>query len=197
MYKVFMNDTLLILTEKVPKDVKNRVIIFEDCNILNLIKTIENKSDKYYVLTKNLEVAWQQFKSNFKVIEAAGGLVKNKNKDVLFIFRLGKWDLPKGKIEKNESRKTAAVRELEEECGIKKLEIIKSLQDTFHVFVRNNRYILKITHWFLMYSDYDNELIPQIEEDITEVSWKNKDEVNLALNNTYENIKLLFDTNLV
>jgi len=197
MYKVFINETLLILTEKIPNNVKNNVIFFEDFNILNFIKKIDIKSENFYILTKNLEDDWLQFKANFKVIEAAGGLVKNKNEDVLFIFRLGKWDLPKGKIEKNESRETAAIREVEEECGIKELEIINLLQDTFHIFVRNNKYILKITHWFLMYSDYTNELTPQIEEDITEVSWKNKKEVQLALQNTYENIKLLFDTNFV
>ena len=127
------------------------------------------------------------------VISAAGGLVVNPKKEILFIFRNGVWDLPKGWIEKGETIESAATREVEEECGVFNLKIIKSLVTTYHIYYQEGMN-LKKTYWFLMSSDSNKELVPQIEEGITEVVFKNERDTEEALKNSYGNIKLVHDT---
>ena len=141
----------------------------------------------------DLKLLWKEFKWYFKIEKAAGGLVQNENKEILFIYRFEKWDLPKGKIEKGESKKKAAKREVEEECGVNELKISGKLQNTYHIFQRKNCEILKLTYWYSMNTTYSGTLQPQIEEGITKVIYKNKEDVKKALENTYGNIKLLFE----
>ena len=111
---------------------------------------------------------------------------------MLFIYRFDKWDLPKGKLEKGESIQECAIREVEEECGITNLSIDKELETTYHIFKRNEKMILKVTYWFLMRTNYSGNLTPQEEEGIDQVVFKNAHETSKALQNTYQNIKLLF-----
>ena len=132
-------------------------------------------------------------KEKIPVQKAGGGLVYNKKGDVLFILRDGKWDLPKGGKNKGERMTDTAMREIEEETGVGKLTITKKLQKTYHIFKRNGRFKLKITYWFEMTSDYDGELVGQIEEGIEKVAWLNPEQTKEALTNSYENIKLLFE----
>ena len=127
------------------------------------------------------------------VQKADGGLVYNKKNEVLFIFRNGKWDLPKGGIEKGEEIEYTAVREVEEETGVNKLVITDKLQKTYHIFQRNGIYKLKITHWFEMRTSFDGIPEPQEDEGIEKVAWLNPEEIREALKNSYENIKLLFE----
>jgi len=128
------------------------------------------------------------FKENHYYIEAAGGLIE-KNNQFLFIRRLNRWDLPKGKLEKKEGVKEAAVRECEEECGIKRLTILKQLSSTFHIYPFKNSYALKQSYWFYMRTDYSEKLIPQLEEDITEVRWFGLEEIKqMVLSDTYYTI---------
>ena len=143
-----------------------------------------------YVESADVELAWQSFKQNFKVIESAGGVVM-KNQEILFIYRNGKWDLPKGKLEKNESVPVCALREVEEECGISQLTIVKELAATYHSYLQAGENVLKITYWFLMDCTDESSLIPQTEEGIELAEWKNKKAVQLALENTYPSIKLV------
>jgi ADP-ribose pyrophosphatase YjhB (NUDIX family) len=128
------------------------------------------------------------FKSMFKLVEAAGGLVRNPENKFLFIFRNGKWDLPKGKIEKGEAVKKAAMREVEEECGVSGLKIIKELETTYHTYKMDGKNILKPTYWFEMQTADDSRLIPQAEEGITEVRWIKKTDFELVKENTYGSI---------
>ena len=132
-------------------------------------------------------------KEKIPVHKAGGGLVYNKKGEVLFILRDGKWDLPKGGKNKGEKMPQTAIREIEEETGVGKLEISKKLQKTYHVFKRNGRFKLKITQWFEMTSDFEGELVGQIEEGIEKVAWLNPEQTKEALTNSYENIKLLFE----
>jgi len=122
------------------------------------------------------------------MIEAAGGLVSNKNGDILMIFRNGKWDLPKGKLEEEENKKQCAKREVEEECGIVGLDIIEKLIETYHTYNLSGKKILKRTYWYKMKTNFDGELVPQIEEGITKVSWVSKDQISEKLKNSYGNI---------
>ena len=123
---------------------------------------------------------------------AGGGKVYNDKGEILFIYRNDKWDLPKGKIEGVESIEETAIREVMEETGVAGLEIIKPLETTYHIFKRNGEYRLKITHWFEMITDYKGELTGQLNEGIDKVEWVNADDVDHKLENSYENIKLLF-----
>ncbi len=102
--------------------------------------------------------------------------------------------MPKGGIEKNEDIEDTAIREVEEETGVKGLKITKKLQKTYHVFKRNGTYRLKITHWYEMKTDYSGKLSGQLEEGIEKVAWLNPEQIKEALTNSYENIKLLFET---
>ena len=127
------------------------------------------------------------------MVSAAGGLVLNPDNEMLFIHRLGIWDLPKGRIEKGETIEETAVREVEEECGVEGLILEKPLITTFHLFFMDDIQQLKITHWFLMKIDFQEKLTPQLEEGITKVVFKNEAQVYQAMQNTYANIKLVLD----
>ncbi|MGB2128033.1 MAG: NUDIX hydrolase [Flavicella sp.] len=193
MYKVFMNDKPIILKDssKVNEDLIS--YNFKDVSFDELKNLMfSEKCNGVQLLSLDLKNDWALFQGNFKVIEAAGGKVFNAKNEVLFIHRFGKWDLPKGHVEKGESYSEAAKREVEEECGINGLELRHPLQTTYHTFVFNGEDRLKVTYWFQMYTNTNTALIPQVEEGITEVAFKDKDGVEAALSNTYENIKLLF-----
>ena len=188
MYTIFIKKSQLFLSKKKIKDVPN--LPFEDPLDIKEIFDLLDKQPVLNIYSNDLKKLWSNFKSNFKIIKASGGVVKKKNK-LLFIFRLGKWDLPKGKIEKGEKRKQAAIREVEEECGITKLKITSKLPNTFHVYELNGQFILKTTYWYNMIFNGNEKLIPQLEEDITKVKWVSKNKLTAILNNTYGNIKLI------
>jgi len=195
MYKVFVNEKKLTLS-KYPEDIEKN-LRFEGFATLEIaVDLLENTScPEMNVYGENIEEIWEDFTHMFKVIEAAGGLVKNKNNELLFIRRMGKWDLPKGKIEKGESLEQAALREVEEETGLKELILEEFLNNTFHIYTeRNGEKILKTTYWFKMTYVGNSQPIPQKEEGISEVSWKNEEMIkNEVIRMTFENIRLILD----
>lgn len=194
MYKVFINDKPLFLTNEIEKETDFQLFLLESADINKIIvKYYQNKIQKAILYHPDEKAILKKLKEKIPVNKAGGGLVKNKNGEILFIFRNGKWDLPKGGIEKNETIDETAIREVEEETGCKNLEIIKKLQKTYHIFKRNGDYKLKITHWFEMYTEYDGPLEGQLEEGIEKVAWLKPEEIPEALENSYENIKLLFE----
>ena len=135
----------------------------------------------------------KKVKEKIPVKKAGGGLVYNDLGQVLFIYRNGKWDLPKGGIEKNETIEATALREVEEETGVNQLKIKEKLQKTYHIFKRGGKYRLKITQWYTMKTKFKGTPMPQENEGIERVAWLNPEEVKAALANSYENIKLLFE----
>ena len=195
MYKVFVNDKPLFLTNEISKETDFQIFLLESVDIEQLIiNFFQNKIQKAYLYYPDEAELLRVFKSKIPVSKAGGGLVYNQKGEVLFIFRNGKWDLPKGGTEKGEEIELTAMREVEEETGVNQLQIIKKLPKTYHVFKRNGIYKLKITHWFEMKSACKNLPKGQLEEGITDVVWKNPQQVQEALQNSYENIKLLFDS---
>lgn len=193
MYKVFVKDIPIILSTE--KNVKPpfKTIHLKDVEFKKLIKRIYNGERLYINLYhKNAEKFESFLRKQIKVVEAAGGLVKNEKDEFLFIRRNKKWDLPKGKIEKGESNEVAAIREVMEETGIQDLKIGDYLQTTYHIFQRNDKFRLKITYWYAMYSEFEGPFVPELSEGIKKVRWKNFEKTQKALTDSYENIKLLF-----
>ena len=138
--------------------------------------------------------ACKAFNSMFTRIEAAGGIVRSLDNEFLFIKRLGKWDLPKGKLNKKETAQKGAIREVTEETGLADLSITKALTSTYHIYTdRKGREVLKETFWFEMTCERNQILIPQTEEDITEVRWFSADELYIPLLNTYASLKNLLE----
>ena len=194
MYVVFVNDKPIFLTSSQIKENKYPVYLLKDIVTEEIIHKLKDKKLKGINLyTPDLELGWQEFLSTFNVVSAAGGLVVNPKNEILFIYRSYKWDLPKGRIEKGETVKETAIREVEEECGIFNLKLVKPLLTTYHVYFQNGMK-LKETFWFVMTSDYEGELTPQLDEGITEVAFKNEAAITKALKNSYKNIELVYDT---
>ena len=199
MYKVFVNDKPLFLTNQVEKETDFQIFLLESVDIEQLIvKMFNNKVKKAFLYHPDEKEILKKLKEKISVAKAGGGLVYNKKGEVLFIFRNGKWDLPKGGIEKgDEDIEQTALREVEEETGVSGLKITQKLQKTYHVFKRNGTYKLKITHWYEMHTNYKGTLLPQENEGIEKVAWLKPDEIKEALKNSYENIKLLFEDSKV
>ena len=134
----------------------------------------QNLTDFVLWICKDENKDFGKLKRKFEYIEAAGGVVYNQNNELLCIKRLGFYDLPKGKIDAGETPTQAALREVEEECGISGLEITAALPATYHIYEQNDRSILKKTHWFAMRYTQNEALTPQATEDITEAFWIKK-----------------------
>ncbi|WP_293889715.1 NUDIX domain-containing protein [Flavobacterium sp.] len=194
MYKVFVNDKPLFLTNEIAKETDFQLFLLESIDIEQLIiKIFQNKIQKASLYYPDEKAILKKLKEKIPVCKAGGGLVYNKKGDVLFIFRNGKWDLPKGGIEKGEEIEDTAMREVEEETGVGKLTINRKLQKTYHIFKRGGKYKLKVTHWFEMQTNFEGKLFPQANEGIEKAEWLNPEEIKVALKNSYENIKLLFE----
>ncbi len=195
MYKVFVNDKPLFLTNQIFKETDFQLFLLDSVDIKQLIvKIFQNKIHKAYLYYPDEKVIMKKLKDKIPVNKAGGGLVYNQKGEVLFIFRNGKWDLPKGGIEKKEEIEDTAIREVEEETGVTGLKITRKLQKTYHIFKRNGNYKLKITHWFEMQTNFEGTPAGQLDEGIEKVEWKNPAQIQEALDNSYENIKLLFES---
>ncbi len=194
MYKVFVNDKPLFLTNQIVKETDFQLFLLESADIKQVIvKIFQNKIQKAYLYHPDEKEIMKTLKLKIPVQKAGGGLVYNTKNEVLFIFRNGKWDLPKGGIEKGEAIEETAMREVGEETGVGNLIVTDKLQKTYHIFKRNGRFKLKITHWFEMRTTFEGIPEGQAEEGIEKVAWLNPTEIQEALKNSYENIKLLFD----
>jgi hypothetical protein len=195
MYKVFINNfPVFLASANETINIKNP---FVDINC-------ESKSDAKKIIhrhilangTKTLvarntdiELLWKYFFEDYVPVKAAGGLVFNEKKEMLFIFRNKKWDLPKGKIDGNEDEETAALREVNEECGLVGHSIESKIINTYHTYPFDNSLAIKTTAWFLMKVKNTNNLKPQLEEGITDVVWKSKNDFPEIMKNTYGSIE--------
>jgi 8-oxo-dGTP pyrophosphatase MutT (NUDIX family) len=160
--------------------------------ILYVLRTRKLKDlDSITFVTKD-KISLKRFvKSRFMIIKAAGGVVTNKKKKVLLIFRLGKWDFPKGKFDKGETPEQCALREVEEECAIK-VKVNKHLYNTWHTYTQNRKSILKKTYWYEMECLDDRNMTPQKEEGIEDIRWFYESDAKIALVNSYPSMRFLF-----
>lgn len=176
----FLDDVLII-------EPSRDVII----KLLYLLRTRKLKNlDSVSIVCKEKKELKSFIKSRFTVIKAAGGIVVKDNK-ALFIFRLGKWDLPKGKFDKGETPAQCALREVEEECGIK-VKVGSKITNTWHTYTQDRKSILKKTYWYLMESTNDTGIKPQKEEGIVDIRWMGHQEAKTALVNSYPSMRYLY-----
>lgn len=143
--------------------------------ILNEFMSLDNHLS-YHLPASSFDLFLRGAKIKLHYIEASGGFIE-KDEKYLCIHRLGRWDLPKGKLEKNETIEEAAVRECEEECGIGELQIKHALSSTFHIYPFKKGIALKQSYWFYMKSTWEKKLVAQTEESIDEVRWFSKEEI--------------------
>ena len=182
----------MILTTVLPKSKHALVLPLAATSFQTILQVLkESKARKIYLIGDDPATLLETFKSKLSVVQAGGGLVRNQSGKMLFIFRKGKWDLPKGKIDKGETLEKGAKREVKEETGVKKLQLNGLAGVTYHVFKRNDKYQLKETHWFHMTTTYNGKLKPELQEDITKAKWKGPKKTAKALENSYGNIKHL------
>ncbi|MEP1088096.1 NUDIX domain-containing protein [Algoriphagus sp.] len=159
--------------------------------LLYLLRTRKMKDlDSITLVTKDKSSLKKFVKSRFSIIKAAGGVVTKKDK-LLLIFRLGKWDFPKGKFEKGETPKECAVREVEEECAVK-VKASKKICTTWHTYTQNRKSILKKTYWYEMDCISDAQMAPQQEEGIEDIRWFFEADAKIALINSYPSMRYLF-----
>ena len=193
MYKVFVNEKKLLLSKQ--SEALEKTLKYDSFTTLEIaLDLLQNTSVKELnVFGEQIDEIWEEFKKLFRIIEAAGGIVNKPNGDILFIKRLGKWDLPKGKMEKGESREESAVREIEEETSLQNVELLDFINTTYHIYIeRNGDRVLKYTHWFEMNFNGEDTSKPQLEEGITEVAWKNTSQIEAEVfPSTFKNIKLI------
>lgn len=178
MYKIYINETPLFLTStkdssSINLKGKNHIRARYTRNKKGLFSYIDlleknNRFDLIVLYDDDVKSLYKDFKSIYKTIKASGGVVNNEKGETLMIFRRQHWDLPKGKIEDGEKKKVAAIREVQEETGLKDVFLKKSICKTYHTYRdRKDRRVLKLTYWYSMQTS-ENQLIPQIEEDIEE-----------------------------
>jgi 8-oxo-dGTP pyrophosphatase MutT (NUDIX family) len=159
----------------------------EIAEVARVLITSKDLRGAYLFPGPGIEV-WKAFKRQNVRVKAAGGIVVDERGRLLAIRRLGRWDLPKGKVEHGESMDEAAVREVQEECGIDGIRLGPLLARTWHTYPRNGEQHLKHTDWFLMHTSSDQPLVPQHEEDIEEVRWVERSEASMLRNDTYASL---------
>jgi ADP-ribose pyrophosphatase YjhB (NUDIX family) len=192
MTTIFVNDKPIILTTEVGFESNHKNYLLNTVHIGKVIKELNTTSlEGVYLIGKNEKKLLKKFLKKLPNIIAGGGKVLNSKREILFIYRNDKWDLPKGKAEGKESIEETSLREVEEETNVTGLKIVKPLETTYHIFKRNGRHKIKITYWFEMVSDYNGKLEPQQEEGITKVVWLNPQQTVKALENSYANIRTL------
>lgn len=190
MYRIYINDTALIIADFLPGGLGNyQQMEADDFDFGVFYKGVKGApASVNVILTKEPKAFFKSLRKSFLFIKAAGGVVRCDENQFLFIFRNGKWDLPKGKLDIGEKTKIAAVREVEEECGIKVAKLGDLLCKTWHVYEERGRIVFKKTNWYTMKADRQ-ELVPQLEEGITEARWLASGDFDYIKQNTYPLIR--------
>lgn len=171
-----------VLIKEADPQLIDRLVRLMEVKKLKKLKSLTLVADKKKKIIEHL-------KDQFKIVKAAGGLVLKEGK-ILMIYRLGVWDLPKGKLEKKEKVREGALREVEEECNIK-VEVVEKLPKTWHSYAFKGKKILKRTSWYLMECTDDSLMKPQAEEFIEEVRWMTPEEVQEVLPKAYTSIAFI------
>jgi 8-oxo-dGTP pyrophosphatase MutT (NUDIX family) len=201
--KIYFNDKPVFLCNELNKELTEILhhpdAIFMDELSGRAIKSLLHEIDKPefhagVLLHDNLDKLKKDFFKHFTAIVTAGGIVQNDKKELLFIYRLEKWDLPKGKVEKGEDLESCALREVEEETGATNLSIRKKIGETYHTYNAFGKHFLKTVHWYHIICPSKQKLIPQTEENISIIQWVKPKGIQEQMSNTYPSIKDILDT---
>ncbi len=178
--KIYFGNKPLFLCDAIDETIEPLIhhddaVFIDELNI-HTIKTMihEMQQEKVHAgvfFHQNLEELKKTFFKKFELIQAAGGLVQNDKDEILLIFRRGKWDLPKGKLDEDETLEQCAIREVEEETGLKNIELLSPLIVTYHTYHQGTSFVLKESYWYKMKVNGQQQLIPQTIEDIEKVIW--------------------------
>ncbi len=196
--KIYINDKPLILTNSVDKYIAQDSLgkgfeLFVGAfhrNFRMAKKQLERPFTRGVIIEDiDVDIIQKEVRNYFKPISAGGGVVCNADGDVLMIFRRGKWDLPKGKLDHGESIEDCAIREVQEETGLNAVALGSKIIDTFHIYSENKKEIIKTTVWFKMSVQGIPELTPQAEENIAEAKWIPVAKLNDYLKFSYQGIK--------
>ena len=196
--KIYFNDRPLFLCDAIDALIEPYLhhddAIFIDEFSVHTVKSMIHEMELQKIhagifLHTNLEELKKAFWKKFTVIQAAGGLVTNPAEEILMIFRRGKWDMPKGKLDPGETLEQCAVREVEEETGLKNITLQQHLVTTYHTYHESGKFILKESYWYNMSISDQQLLVPQAEEDIAEVRWVPAENLPALLENTFPSIK--------
>lgn len=201
--KIYFDDKPVYLCDEIDQQL-NEILHHPDAVFIDELSNAAIKSLLHEIIKPEFHagVVWDKdlvklkkaFFKHFTAIEAAGGIVQNEKKQLLFIYRLGKWDLPKGKMEKAEKPDECALREVEEETGVTKLKLKNKVGETYHTYSAFGKHFIKTTHWYFMTCSSKQVLTPQTEEDITEIKWINTKDIEEPMSNTYASIKDILTT---
>jgi len=193
MYKVFSNNKRLILANS--KEIFNygnaTVVCLKNPETVNAAirnHLLKSSSSDFIVISADDKKLIETFEANYELRLAAGGWVWNKKNELLMIYRDGHWDIPKGHLDKGETLENCAIREVEEETGVSKLEIGSKIGISRHIYEYKGRMVLKVTHWYKMKTTTESKLIPQTEEGIEKVQWVNKSEVEDYLRLSWDSL---------
>lgn len=192
--KIFFEDKPVFLCDEITSSIHNYMhhpdaIFIDEIStpaINSLFHEIVKPEFHVGILWNNgIEKLKKAFYKHFTIVQAAGGLVKNEAKEILFILRNGKWDLPKGKKDANEIAKECALREVKEETGLAKVMAGKKISTTYHTYHEFGKHLLKETEWFDMKATSQQKLIPQTEEGIQKIEWVNELNVSDKIKKSY------------
>ena len=195
--KIYFNDKPLFLCDSVDETIQPYIhhddAVFIDELNTHTVKSMIHEMEQPAVHAgvfyhENLDDLKKALFKKFTVVQAGGGLVSNEKKEILLIFRRGKWDLPKGKLDKGENLEDCAVREVEEETGLQKVQLVSPLTITYHTYHEGARFILKESHWYTMKVSGEQKLVPQTTEDIQEIKWVKTDGLGPYLKNAFPSV---------
>jgi len=194
MYKVFFNDRTVFFGDDFSRAfIKHKGLFYKYNNfhelneLLGLFASLEQISN-LYILHDDIVMLFEEFKACFRNIYAGGGVVFNRRGEFLMIYRNGTWDLPKGKLEKGEDFQMAAMREVEEETGLQRLQLVHPLLSTYHTYKLKKKMVLKKTKWFEMLYTGNEAPVLQAEEGISDYRWATPGETGFIRENSYASI---------
>ena len=205
MIKIYIENKLLFLIDRLNGEIESYVHqpdtfflnVVNDVTIESLIHNLQPANiHRGIILHENLSELMALLKSSYHVIEAAGGLVYTPDHKLLLIFRRGKWDLPKGKLDAGETLVECALREIKEETGATALHIHQPLQVTYHTYFERGQNILKQSHWYLILTENTSDLKPQQEEDIEKCEWVSIENLSTHRKNMHASIQDVLDAGL-
>lgn len=195
MYQIFFDQRSIVICSKTEDYFQEHGTVtlsgeeYSDLSDIPEMFDTSTHISKLYIPSDDPETTFRKLASHFTEINAAGGAVENPDGELLFIFRNGVWDLPKGKQEDGEDIALTALREVEEECGIKELKLGELLCISYHTYHRDGKFYLKHTYWYKMENPTQEDPKPQFEEDITSAVWVKRDKIAECMENTYPSIK--------